>query len=133
MWGGVVVYLSRIARDIKYNEIRLFRYIVGGEFIQSKMGKLGTLWFSPRGPSLAPSETKASEAAYKPLVRPELDHAPSLKPLHSFKQVKLRRYRGLLPVGLAGVGETAVMSARCCMNWNGQYWKPGDNRPLAFF
>ena len=79
--------------------------------ISSKATK--TLGFLRRNLAFAPRHTK--EVAYKTLVRPKL------------RLDRWRRYRGQLPGGPAGDGETPVASATCLTILSGHPWRPAGS------
>ena len=93
--------------------------------ISSKATK--TLGFLRRNLAFAPRSTK--EVAYKTLVRPKLEYAAPIWSPHSKLQ---RKFRGQQPAGLAGDGETQVVSAKYLMNLNGHLVRPGGTSPPCF-
>ena len=92
--------------------------------ISSKATK--TLGFLRCNLAFAPRHTK--EVAYKTLVRPK----SSMQHLIGIAIMKLRldrwrRYRGQLPGGPAGDGETPVVLATCLTNLSGHPWRPAGS------
>ena len=84
-----------------------------------------TLGFLRRNLAFAPRHNK--EVAHNTLVRPKLEYAaPIWHPYHE-TQIRWRRYRGQLPGGPAGDGETPVASAICLTTLSGHPWRPAGS------
>ena len=93
--------------------------------ISSKATK--TLGFLRHNLAFAPRHTK--EVAYKTLVRPKLEYAAPIFriPVMKLRLNRWRRYRGQLPGGPEGDGETPVASATCLTILSGHPWRPAGS------
>ena len=50
----------------------------------------------------------------------------------NFRLIRLRKFRGQLPAGPTGDGETQVVSVKCLMSLNGHLLRPGGTSPPCF-
>ena len=115
------------AQSAKYLGITISDDLDWGQHISEISSKATkTLGFLRRNLAFAPRHTK--EAAYKTLVRPKLEYAaPIWHPYHETQIGQGRRYRGQLPGGPAGDGETPVASATCLTILSGHPWRPAGS------
>ena len=92
--------------------------------ISSKATK--TLGFLRRNLAFAPRHTK--EVAYKTLVvlSSSMQHLFGI-PIMKLRLDRWRRFRGQLPGGPAGDGETQVASATCLTTLSGHPWRPAGS------
>ena len=88
-----------------------------------------TLGFLRRNLAFAPRHTK--EVAYKTLVLPKLEYAAPIRlfgiPIMKLRLDRWRRYRGQLPGGPAGDGETPIASETCLTIMSGHPWRPAGS------
>ena len=87
-----------------------------------------TLGFLQRNLTFAPRETKA--AAYKTLIRPQLEYAATIWHPYVKTQAQQRGFRGRLPGGLAGDGGMWAVLVICWTSWNSHPWNPTGCSPL---